>query len=463
MAKKRKEPKNNIFKPDMEALIHLYSDYYNNDENDNYKLYDIKEVYYPYYKSKIEYSYYKISDIHPIESILLKIIDKLEKLKNRDVLKDIKDVTQLDNEIQASILADLKLRGYISNEIKLTQNGKEVLEKEKEKIKESETDFIFTDGVFGNVVKLDENCFVRKTPSKNDNPKYIELKPSGDFGRITDYALDNFWGKDSKITLRQTLIEALNEEIDESEEIVSLNCIESCNKMFKRYLCLFYKNAGEDEKYLVINEEYELDMAATKLFKKLLESSMFNKEHVVKTGGYTENCEKYEELTPEKIKEQTETPDLTDGKTIETQDHKKYFIHILKSAKEAVYIQSPWIRKKILDCYIDYIKETLKRNVTVYIKYGMKPRNRNDKVGIDEDAKKVLDDLSKEYNDKLKIIKDDDHSKILICDEDYMIMGSFNWLSFGGEFNNTGEIRGETSNVNKNKKSILEQIKKFKK
>ena len=56
MAKKRKEPKSNIFKPDMEALIHLYSDYYNNDENDNYKLYDIKEVYYPYYKSKIEYS-----------------------------------------------------------------------------------------------------------------------------------------------------------------------------------------------------------------------------------------------------------------------------------------------------------------------------------------------------------------------------------------------------------------------
>ena len=59
----------------------------------------------------------------------------------------------------------------------------------------------------------------------------------------------------------------------------------------------------------------------------------------------------------------------------------------------------------------------------------MKPRNRFDKAGIDNESKSFFGNLDKNC---FKLINTDDHSKILICDEDFMIMGSFNWLSFGG-------------------------------
>lgn len=55
----------------------------------------------------------------------------------------------------------------------------------------------------------------------------------------------------------------------------------------------------------------------------------------------------------------------------------------------------------------------------------------------------------------------DNHSKILICDDEFMIIGSFNWLSFGGLADKDGDTRGETSSVVKNLDSIQKEIDKF--
>ena len=96
-------------------------------------------------------------------------------------------------------------------------------------------------------------------------------------------------------------------------------------------------------------------------------------------------------------------------------------------------------------------------NSKVTIKYGMKPRNRFDKAGIDNEFKNSFGNLDKNC---FRLINTDDHSKILICDEDFMIMGSFNWLSFGG--GNEKDARGETSSINMNKAEIIKQIEKFK-
>lgn len=42
-----------------------------------------------------------------------------------------------------------------------------------------------------------------------------------------------------------------------------------------------------------------------------------------------------------------------------------------------------------------------------------------------------------------------------------MIIGSFNWLSFGGLADKDGDTRGETSSVVKNLDSIQKEIDKF--
>ena len=85
----------------------------------------------------------------------------------------------------------------------------------------------------------------------------------------------------------------------------------------------------------------------------------------------------------------------------------------------------------------------------------MKPRNRFDKI-IDKESLKFFESLGK---DNFCLIKADDHSKIVICDDEFMIMGSFNWLSFGG--GSEPDARGETSTINMNKEEILKQVAKF--
>lgn len=127
------------------------------------------------------------------------------------------------------------------------------------------------------------------------------------------------------------------------------------------------------------------------------------------------------------------------------------------------YIQSPWVRHNILKEYEKDIESALKKGVRVFIKYGIKPRNKQEKAVIDIESQNIFDKWVKEY-ENFKIIADDDHSKILICDKLFMVIGSFNWLSFGGAKDRDGDTRGEKSTVIKdNKASINRQIEDFKK
>lgn len=75
----------------------------------------------------------------------------------------------------------------------------------------------------------------------------------------------------------------------------------------------------------------------------------------------------------------------------------------------------------------------------------MKKRNNKDKNSIDKYSKNKLDELKRKYKDLLILKEDHNHSKILICDKTFAIIGSFNWLSYSG-----GDSREETSTINKN-------------
>lgn len=176
-----------------------------------------------------------------------------------------------------------------------------------------------------------------------------------------------------------------------------------------------------------------------------------------------ENIEKFSNLTAEAIQKQVNLElDLNRGATIETTQHKEYLLYALKKAKQAVYIHSPWVRHNVVKEYEKHIESALQKGIKVSIKYGLKPRNRFEKDPIDTKSKMLFDKWSKEYQN-FQANTDNNHSKILICDDEFMIIGSFNWLSFGGLADKDGDIRGETSSVVKNKDSIQKEIVKFKK
>ena len=79
---KQKAAKEKQFKPDIDMLVHKYSDYYEDFVN-----YDAREIVYPVYKTKVEYIISKEQELHPIVIGILKIIDYLQKIKIDDIIE----------------------------------------------------------------------------------------------------------------------------------------------------------------------------------------------------------------------------------------------------------------------------------------------------------------------------------------------------------------------------------------
>lgn len=435
-------------KPDFEFLAHKYIDFY-----DGYYMYDVQAIDYPVYRTKILFEYTKMQEIHPVIISVLQTIQFLESVSDIDIYSELQRITQLDKDILDSILSEITIKGYLKQDgLKLSTNGKEIIGKAAELIAEKKSDYLNFDGIFGTVLddygKFNQN-------DKKAREGTIEFKPYIKSRPRIEYLDDDF--SDNK-TLRQVIIENLqNKEMDVTN-ILEVNP----NKFFNKYTCLFYKDTEENEKFLVLDYNYERDDKATELFDRLMSEQKFTNENISLNCKplLEESAKKFEEATTQVIEKKIkpiEQLDITNGKTIEVDEHKKYFIYVLENAKSHIYIQSPWINWRTLQIYKDDIQGAIKRGVKVIIKYGMKPRNRFDKAGIDNESKSFFGNLDKDF---FRLINTDDHSKIVICDEDFMIMGSFNWLSFGG--GNEKDARGETSSINMNKAEIKKQIEKFK-
>ena len=468
------------FSFDMELLTNKYADYYkstnaktaelglqeSDESNSNFVWYDTREVFYPVYKSKVLYQISKSRPLHPIIARMLEIVKYLQTLKNVSVYEKLHKITQLDDEIYQSILGELLVGGLLSDEngdLKLSNKGAEVLKNHKEVVKENTSAFVLIDGVFGRILgvaKKANELYCENKPSENG----IELKPKFSARARTEGLFEEF--SDGK-TLHQVLAEGLR-GLDIAEdgsecEICEISEVNDTRKFFERYFCLFYKNAQDEERVLVINERYDIDNGATALFDKLLSEQSFveyatndNKNTAIK-----ENREKFNQMNKDKIQEIISL-DLSKERTIENQEHPKFFKYALQNAKKRVCVHSPWVRGRVLEIYKDYIETALKRGVELWLKYNMTPRNERDKPDIDNAAKQFCERLKRDYKNfhlyKDNEHKDGDHSKILICDEEFMIMGSFNWQSYDGK-----DDRVEKSRlVINDKESIFKEIREFK-
>ena len=491
---KRKNPQANPQKADidLELLTHKYSRIYIDNESEirregeedtNYMWYDTKRVYYPYYKTQVKYRVAKVLELHPIILEILHIINELEKLQERNNLATLKEITQLDSEIFHSIMSDLEIKGYVEIEngiLKLSKNGKELLKKKKERVIESSSSYVCIDGIFGNVcgvaqysrgIMLEDRAdkdAIELKPNSQKRPRIEELHKEFKENLSLEQVLrEGLNGADDKWVENESKVEkdSLNTESKEMKstreeyDIVSIDEIKP-QKFFKSYVCLFYKSADNGEKILVIDEKYEIDRNATKLFENLIDTGSFNANE---NKAFKENIKKFKNLSGEKIEQEIKLEiDIAEGKTLETSEHKSYILYVLRNAKNAIYIHSPWVRYNVLQEYEKDIESALKRNIKVTIKYGLKPRNKHDKKPIDTESTKLFDKWSKEYPN-FEAIPDDNHSKILVFDSEFMIVGSFNWLSFGGTADRDGDVRGEASVVVENKDSIRKEIEKFKK
>jgi phosphatidylserine/phosphatidylglycerophosphate/cardiolipin synthase-like enzyme len=116
-------------------------------------------------------------------------------------------------------------------------------------------------------------------------------------------------------------------------------------------------------------------------------------------------------------------------------EHRPRLIQAFSDAKKQLIIISPWLRDAAIDSeLLTALDGALKRGVDVLIGYGLGDDWKNDRSI--RALRRLGSTKKKGRNNKngklqLRTFKDV-HSKVLICDDEYMIISSFNWLSFGG-------------------------------
>ena len=146
-------------------------------------------------------------------------------------------------------------------------------------------------------------------------------------------------------------------------------------------------------------------------------------------------------------------------KVLETpKQHRKMLLKTLDEAKKTIVIFSGWLTDySVNEEFRNKIKDCLDRGVDIIIAWGYK---KSGSVGSENKnkAEKSIKDLQEwtsinKTKGVLEAFYFPNHSKILICDTKYAVMGSFNWLSNSG-----GSENEERSYIIYNKGFIEQEL-----
>jgi hypothetical protein len=117
---------------------------------------------------------------------------------------------------------------------------------------------------------------------------------------------------------------------------------------------------------------------------------------------------------------------------LEVYDHPAFLRQALTESTERMLIVSPWIRASVVDdTFVGGIRAALRRGVRILIGYGSGEDERA--LPKDKAAEERLTRLAAEEEGLIIARLGDTHAKILVVDQRFAIVGSFNWLSFRGD------------------------------
>ncbi len=446
--------KTDKFNEKRNICIHLYSNHYRDyEKNVKYFLYDQLNLAYPKKFIRVSFTYSAIVDIDPYIIVLLEII---KDYKGSDLLEYIHQITKTDKDILEYALADFIKNGFIIEKNKnyiISAHGLEL-------IKKRETRQIFQDRVeieYDMVQNQISNVYEsnsRPKVQRMDNNQDIEIQVKQLF-RPDKYALDTEMpnGELYRMVLTKELQKFYADREKNPVKIIieSIDEIEVFNdKTYDFYYTLFFTNSDGENKLLVIDNDNEIDEGASKFLNELEEEGLINLNFV-----RNKNKDISSEVHKEKQQNmvgilQNNGVDTTKTCAIQNEAHPYYLIEAFKTAVSNIYIVSPWVRNKVLEKYKEYMESALKNGVNIYINYGISNKGKED---IDKDAQKYFNELKKKYKNLHIHGNSNTHSKILICDDKWIVSGSFNWLSYDGS-----DDRNESSTLSIDK-NIIDTLK----
>lgn len=133
----------------------------------------------------------------------------------------------------------------------------------------------------------------------------------------------------------------------------------------------------------------------------------------------------------------TSQTNISTTETLSVWETQAKFEEALKTVKNKILIESPWIKKATLN-YIQSIENALGKGIAVIILYGIESNDEHH-FGTIEKLRSLQRKFSKNFHlihlpthfqSKNNYQMTGTHRKLVIKDEDYYIQGSFNFLSF---------------------------------
>jgi hypothetical protein len=396
-----------------EIYANKFYNYYNDDD---YTLYDIQEFYYPFYRIKCNCIFREKNKISIVEENFLEAI--------KCGIKDYESLEQflaLDKEIFEEVAGKLHIDNLFIETplLQLTEHGKKILEDGAKLNSVEDEEYVTLDGITGDT----SNEYI-EDEKKNDKSKNINhLKPQIPYPKneTLDRVINNK-------ALQTILFEEIKKNDNTDKEIYEIKeIVGKPFKVHKKYFVLFFKNNENPKKILIIKNGHP-DDTMTEIINKIEQDgkNLFD----LSRDAQAENKKLFEQKN---IYEYSQIDNLTNGTQLSTYEHPKFFEYAFKYSKKEVVIISPWIRWEIIKEKKDAIENALKRKVDITFFYGM-----GKKDDLDKKSKEFFIDMQKEYPNLLKFSTNNDindHSKIIICDRDWMVTTSFNWTSFKGDEN----------------------------
>ncbi len=119
---------------------------------------------------------------------------------------------------------------------------------------------------------------------------------------------------------------------------------------------------------------------------------------------------------------------ITSIRNLAVFDHADVLYDALRNSQHRLMIISPWIRRKVVnEQFLKEIENLLRRNVDVYLGYGIGDGK------CDPWPIRKLNELKSRFRNFHFLEFGDTHAKVLISDDRFFVVSSFNWLSFKGD------------------------------
>ena len=132
--------------------------------------------------------------------------------------------------------------------------------------------------------------------------------------------------------------------------------------------------------------------------------------------------------------------EVTPVKAIETFEHPGYLQDALNKSGRRLIIVSPWLRAAVIDrAFMSKLENLLDGGVEVHIGWGISS-SEQEEPNADRSVLRRLEELGTRFRSLNVCRLGNTHSKVLISDDRYVIVTSFNWLSFRGDLRSARSV-----------------------